>query len=93
MPIKEYRNPFSEDSKDSLIVLHTDSLKKGVPVDNVMKIAEVREKAYGSFITERFVERIYNREIFRTKRTSKTISMDNLRIFDNETAHGKKNSS
>ena len=82
MTIKEYGNPFSEDSTDSLIVLHTGSLKKGVPVDNVMKIAEVGEKAYEAFITERFVER--KEPIF------KTISMNNLRIFDNETAHGKK---
>ena len=39
MTIKECGNPFSEDSKDCLIVLHTGSLKKGVSVDNVMKIA------------------------------------------------------
>ena len=65
-----------------LIVLHTGSLKKGVPVDNVMKIAEVGEKAYEAFITEKFAE--------RKEPISKTISMNNLRIFDNETAHGKK---
>ena len=82
MTIKEYGNPFSEDSKDYLIVLHTGSLKKGVPVDNVMKIAEVGEKAYEVFIKERFIE--------RKKPISKTISMNNLRIFDNETTHGKK---
>ena len=82
MTIKEYRNPFSEDSKDYLIVLHTSSLKKRVPVDNVMKIAEVGEKAYEVFIKERFIE--------RKERISKTISMNNLRIFDNETTHGKK---
>ena len=82
MTIKEYGNPFSEDSKDSLIVLHTGGLKKGVPVDNVMKIAEVGEKAYEAFITERFVE--------RKEPISKTISMNNLRIFDNEKAQGKK---
>ena len=82
MTIKEYGSPFSEDSKDSLIVLHTGSLKKGVPVDNVMKIAEVGQKAYEAFITERFVE--------RKEPIYKTISMNNLRIFDNETAHGKK---
>ena len=57
MTIKEYGNPFSEDSNDSLIVLHTGSLKKGVPVDNIIKIAEAGEKAYEAFITERFVER------------------------------------
>ena len=52
MTIKEYGNPFTKDSKDSLIVLHTGSLKRGVAVDNVMKIAEVGEKAYEAFITE-----------------------------------------
>ena len=47
-----------------------------------MKIAEVREKAYEAFITERYVE--------RKEPISKTISVNNLRIFDNETAYGRK---
>ena len=56
MTIKEYGNLFSDNYKDSLTVLHTGSLKKGVPVDNVMKIAEVGGKAYEAFITEIFGE-------------------------------------
>ena len=47
-----------------------------------MKIAEVGEKAYEAFITERYVE--------RKEPISKTISVNNLRIFDNETAYGRK---
>ena len=77
--MKEYGNPFSEDSTNTLVVLHNGNLKTGKSVENLCKIEEVGEKAYEAFVKERFVE--------RTVSISKT---NNLFIFNTETNHGKK---
>ena len=55
--MKEYGNPFSEDSADTLVVLHNGNLKTRKSVENLSKIEEVGEKAYEAFMKEKFVER------------------------------------
>ena len=42
--MREYGNPFSEDSTDTLVVLHNGNLKTGKSVENLSKIEEVGEK-------------------------------------------------
>ena len=80
--MKEYGNPFSEDSTDTLVVLHNGNLKTGKSVENLCKIEEAGEKAYEAFVKERFVE--------RTASISKTFPMNNLFIFNTEANRGKK---
>ena len=80
--MREYGNPFSEDSTDTLVVLHNGNLKTGKSVENLSKIEEVGEKTYEAFVKERFVE--------RTASISKTIPTNNFFIFNTETNRGKK---
>ena len=42
--MREYGNPFSEDSTDTLVVLHNGNLKTGKSVEDLSKIEEVGEK-------------------------------------------------
>ena len=80
--MREYANPFSEDSTDTLVVLHNGNLKTEKSVENLSKIEEMGEKTYEAFVKERFVE--------RTASISKTIPTNNLFIFNTETNRGKK---
>ena len=80
--MREYGDPFSEDSTDTLVVLHNGNLKTGKSVEDLSKIEEVREKTYEAFVKERFVE--------RTASISKTIPTNNFFIFNTETNRGKK---
>ena len=57
MTMKEYGNPFSEDSIDTLVVLHNGNLKTRKSVESLSKIEEVGQKAYEAFVKERIVER------------------------------------
>ena len=82
--MREYGNPFSEDSTDTLVVLHNGNLKTEKSVENLSKIEEVGEKTYEAFVKERFVE--------RTASISKTIPTNNLFIFNAETNRGRNNS-
>ena len=80
--MKEYGNPFSKHSIDTLVVLYNGNLKTGKSVENLSKIEEVGEKAYEAFLKERFVE--------KTASISKTLSTNNLFIFNTESNRGKK---
>ena len=80
--MREYGNPFSEDSTDTSVVLHNGNLKTGKSVEHFSKIEEVGEKTYEAFVKERFVE--------RTASISKTIPTGNFFIFNTETNRGKK---
>ena len=80
--MREYGNPFSEDSTDTLVVLHNGNLKTGKSVENLSKIEEVGEKTYEAFMKDSFVE--------RTASISKTIPTNNFFIFNTETNRGKK---
>ena len=81
--MKEYGNSFSEDSTDTLVVLHNGNLKPGKSVENLSKIEEVREKAYETFVKEKFVERtasisrLYQRTIFSSSTQKPIVERNN----------------
>ena len=80
--MREYGNPLSEDSTDTLVVLHNGNLKTGKSVENLSKIEEMGEKRYEAFVKEKFVEeqhrfqRLYQRTIFSSS-TQKPIAERN----------------
>ena len=81
--MKEYGNPFSEDSTDTLVVLHDGNLKTRKSVENLSKIEEVGEKACEAFVKEKFVERtasiprLYQRTIFSSSTQKPIVERNN----------------
>ena len=80
--MKENGNPFLEESMDCLIVLRNGNVKKEDSVEKLKKIEDIGQTAYETFVNERLVD--------REAPVSKTISMNNLFIFNTPKERGKK---